>query len=77
MLLFRSGEGIDRWAEARRLMRGESLSLKRIWELSKLWYGERLDPNYRGRSAAEAEAIFRRVGLTSSFWRAEFRPPNY
>ena len=70
MLLFRSEEGIDRWAEARGLTRGESLSLERIWELSRLWYGARLDPNYRGRSAAEAEAIFRRVGLTSSFWSA-------
>lgn len=71
MLLFRSEEGIDRWAETRGLTRGESLSLERIWELSKLWYGERLDPKYRGRSAAEAEAIFRRVGLTSSFWSVE------
>lgn len=70
MLLFRSEEGLDRWAEAKGLTRGESLSLKRTWDLSKLWYGERLDPNYRGRSAAEAEAIFRRVGLTSPFWKA-------
>lgn len=68
MLLFRSEEGIDRWAAAKGLPRGESLSLERIWELSKLWYGGRLDPGYRGRSAAEVEAIFRRVGLTSPFW---------
>ena len=70
MLLFRSEEGIDRWAEAKGLTRGESLSLELIWDLSKLWYGGRLDPNYRGRSAAEAEAIFQRVGLTSPFWKA-------
>lgn len=70
MLLFRSEEGIDRWAAERGVARGESLSLERTWELSKPWYGGRLDPAYRGRSAAEVEAIFRRVGLTSAFWRA-------
>ena len=68
MLLFRSEEGIDRWAAAKALPRGESLSLERIWELSKLWYGGRLDPAYRGRSADEVEVIFQSVGLTSPFW---------
>jgi hypothetical protein len=70
MLLFRSEEGIDRGAAEKGVTRGESLSLERIWELSKLWYGGRLDPTYRGRSAAEVEGIFQRVGLTSPFWSA-------
>jgi hypothetical protein len=39
-----------------------------VWELSQLWYHNRLSPSYRGRMAAEVEAIFRHVGLHSPFW---------
>jgi hypothetical protein len=47
---------------------GEALSLETVWTLAQAWYGDRLRPEFRGRSHAEAEAIFRRVGLTSAFW---------
>ena len=49
--------------------RGEILSLERSWSLAKAWYGDRLSPEFRGRTAAEAEAIFCGEGLTSAFWR--------
>ncbi len=44
------------------------LSLERTWALARAWYGDRLEPGFRGRSAAEVAAIFRQVGLTSAFW---------
>jgi hypothetical protein len=46
------------------------LAPRQVWELSKLWYHNRLSPDYRGRSAGEAADIFRQVGLTSAFWQA-------
>jgi hypothetical protein len=45
------------------------LSVEQGWNLAKAWYGDRLSPDFRGRTAAEAEAIFRGQGLTSAFWR--------
>jgi hypothetical protein len=60
---------VARWCERTGLSRGETLSLAQVWALSKLWYHNRMNPEYHGRSAAEAEAIFRRVGLQSDFWR--------
>ena len=48
--------------------RGETLTLTQTWALAKLWYGDRMEPAFRGRTAAEARDIFRRLGLTSSFW---------
>jgi hypothetical protein len=37
--------------------------------MARAWYGDRLSPDFRGRTAAEAEVIFRGEGLTSAFWR--------
>jgi hypothetical protein len=42
--------------------------LQQTWELSRLWYGDRLSPGFRGRTAEEAQAIFRRLGLQALFW---------
>ena len=44
------------------------LDLAQVWELSKLWYHNRLSPEYHGRSPERAADIFRQVGLTSEFW---------
>ena len=45
------------------------MSLSRLWELSKIWYHNRLSPDYHGRTAADVEAIFKSLGLTSAFWQ--------
>ena len=44
------------------------------WELSKAWYDNRLSEDYRGRTAAQVQEIFRRFGLTSAFWALEGDP---
>jgi hypothetical protein len=68
MLLFRSEEWIDKWCQLNNLERGEVLTINHVWELSKLWYQDRLSVNYHGRSVEQAEEIFRQAGLTSEFW---------
>jgi hypothetical protein len=52
------------------LPRGEILSLEQLWALAQRWYANRMDPHFQGRSAAEAEQLFREMGLTSAFWQA-------
>jgi hypothetical protein len=54
--------------------RGEVMSLAKLWELSQLWYHNRLSPDYHGRSAAQVQDIFKQVGLTSSFWQTQGDP---
>lgn len=44
------------------------LPLERVWDLARAWYGNRLDPGFRGRGAAAAEAVLRGVGLDGPFW---------
>jgi hypothetical protein len=71
MLLFRSKEHAARWSKQRQMPIGETLPYEQVWELSKLWYHDRLSPGFAGRSFAEAHRIFETVGLSSSFWRFE------
>ena len=68
MLLFRSEEWIEKWCTRNDLARGEVLTLQQVWELSKLWYHNRLSLEYHGRSIEQIAEIFRKVGLESEFW---------
>jgi len=34
-----------------------------------LWYGDRLSTKWRPKAAAEAESVFRGVGLVGEFWK--------
>lgn len=68
MLFFRSEEDVERWKGARNVEGGEVVSVGKIWELSQVWYGNRLSREFHGRSLEEAEGIFREVGLNSKFW---------
>lgn len=68
MLLFQSEEWVDKWCKRRNLERGETLSIQQVWELSKLWYGNRMSLEYHGRSMEQVAEIFDNTGLKSEFW---------
>ena len=61
MLLFRSEEEIDG-------PRGGVMTVAQLHELATRWYGDRLDPGWRPRTAAQSQAILHAVGLTDPFW---------
>ena len=71
MSLFRSEDEVDAWCAATGEPRGEALTLTRVWALAQAWYGDRLDPAFRGRTAAQAREVFAGLGLTSPFWQAD------
>ena len=68
MLLFQSEEWIDKWCKRNNLERGEVLTINQTWELSKLWYGNRMSMEYHGRSTEQAAEIFKQAELMSEFW---------
>jgi len=70
MLLFRSEDDVDRWCSTTGEPRGETLPLQQVWNLSQLWYGNRMAPDFRGRTFEQVVAVFNQAGLTSAFWRA-------
>ncbi|MEA2460485.1 MAG: Alkylmercury lyase [Actinomycetota bacterium] len=68
MLLFRSEEHLERWIAGAHPA-GMRLTLEQQWQLARNWFAGRDRPEWTKRSATEAEAIFRRSGLTEDFWR--------
>ena len=59
---------MDAWCEAENRPRGKTLTLQETWKLSEVWYGNRLSPDYRGRTAEEIREVFDGVGLKDEFW---------
>ncbi len=69
MLLFRSEEHIERWCRAWRMVRGGTMTPDTCWQLAHAWYGpDRRRPEWRRRTQAEAQELFRSLGLTGPFW---------
>lgn len=69
MLLFRSEEHVDVWSKSRGLERGGTMTPDQAWRLADAWYADRMSPNWRRRTADEAQAVFDGLGLTGDFWR--------
>jgi len=68
MLLFRSEEHIDRWCKHRVLPRGATVTPEQCWQLARAWYADKLSPDWRRKTADEAEAVLTKIGLTGPFW---------
>lgn len=71
MLAFRSEGHVDRWCELRHVDQGAVFTLEQAWQLGRAWYANRLAPDWRRLSPAEAEAVFAAIGLTGDFWRLD------
>ena len=68
MLLFRSEENVNRWCEARGLLRRPLVNLEQLWQMSIIWYGNRLTAESRRPAADEIVSVFGSLGLTGPFW---------
>jgi hypothetical protein len=69
MLLFRSEEHVRHWYDRRGIPLGATLTLQQQWDLARIWYRDRMSPDWRRRSPTEAQAVFAAVGLSGAFWR--------
>lgn len=69
MLLFRSEEHVMRWCRLWRRKPGAVISLEQTMGLAQAWYADRLDPDWRSKTPAEAQTAFASLGLRSGFWR--------
>lgn len=69
MLLFESEQHIDRWSDSHRIAKGDVQSITRIWEFSRVWYGNHLNPEWKKWTAEEAQHIFDRFELRGPIWK--------
>lgn len=59
---------MERWCGARGVERGAVVPVEQCWELARLWYRGRLDPDWTRRTREEMQAAFEEVGLVGEFW---------
>jgi len=64
MLLFSSEEHLERSGKPK----GAFITPEQMWRLADTWYHDRDDPEWRRRSADEAEEVFAGIGLKGDFW---------
>ena len=69
MLAFRSEEHVNKWREQRCVAPGAVFSPEQMWRLADAWYKDRLSPDWRRKTAEEAEAVFAEIGLVGPFWQ--------
>jgi len=60
---------VDDWCRRRALTRGGLVTLDQCWRMAQGWYAGRMEPGWRGRTPAEAQAVLEGVGLKGPFWR--------
>jgi len=68
MVYLRSEDHLQRWLHDNGWEPGATLTAPKMNELSREWWGTRLDPDWRPRAPEDSQAILDRLGLTGEFW---------
>lgn len=68
ILLFRSADELPAWCARHGIARGEVVPVSTVWQLARAWYSDKLDPDWKRKSIAEAQAILDGLGLRGDFW---------
>jgi hypothetical protein len=71
MRLFRSEEHVQAWSAKSGIATGAVFPVSALWTLARLWFHDRLSPEWRRRTMDEAHAEFEKSGLTGPFWRLD------
>ena len=68
MLAFESEAQVDDWCARHHIPKGDVRPIDVIWQFSKKWYGNHLNPEWTKWTSEEARALFAEFGLTHSVW---------
>lgn len=71
MLIFKAESDITEWSEKHNIPKGDVQPLDKVWEFSKKWYGNHLNPEWQKWTMQEAKDIFIQFNLTGKIWDLE------
>ena len=71
MLVFESEEQIDKWSKKHNIPKGDIQPIDRIWNFSKKWYGNHLNPDWTKWTIEEAKEMFREFELSDRIWKLD------
>lgn len=69
MLFFENDSDVGAWCARHRIPKGDVRPASKVAELARAWYSGHLRRDWTKWTAAEARAIFERLGLTHDVWR--------
>ena len=70
-MAFRSEADAKAWERESDGAPGATVPVEVLGELSRDWYGGRLEDEWRPSSGAEKQALLREAGLQGAFWELE------
>lgn len=68
MLLFESEAQIDQWTSRHNIPKGDFQPIHKIWQFSRRWYGNHLNPEWTKWTIDEAKQIFKEFELGGKIW---------
>ena len=71
MLVFKDEEQINNWTKMHNIPKGDIQTIDNVWEFSKKWYGNHLNPRWEKWTMQEAKNIFSEFNLTNKIWEIE------
>jgi len=71
MLVFQNEDQINHWTQKHNIPKGDIQPISNVWEFSKKWYGNHLNPDWQKWTMEEAKAIFLQFNLTNKIWDLE------
>ncbi len=71
MLIFETKEQVESWTKRHDIPKGDIQPLEKIWEFSKKWYGNHLDPKWKKWTMDDAKRIFKAFELDGMIWNLE------
>ena len=74
-MFFRSEDEVVRWCERQGRVRGATVAIDVLFELSRPWYRDRLDPNRVKPSRDRLQSFLTGAGLTDEFWTLPDQTP--
>jgi len=71
MLVFQNEKQIDDWTKKHNIPKGDIQPIDNVWQFSKKWYGNHLNPQWEKWSMEEAKKIFSEFNLSHKTWELE------
>lgn len=71
MLVFENEAQVDKWAIQHQIAKGDVQPIDKIWEFSKVWYGNHLNPEWEKWSIDEAKQLFHQFKLNHKIWQLD------
>ena len=71
MLVFENETQVDSWCQRHDVPKGDLQPIDNIWQFSKKWYGNHLNPEWKKWTIAEAKSMFAEYQLNHPVWQLE------